>query len=149
MKVIDSDIFVIAARYPRDVRAHENEQFLGIVRESRGEFATTIFNKLEVIGELSFGMNEWQFERFWAEFELHFGVAILFPQGKTSLSDLIDAVRHFMRRKMAFGDALVLMTAESHPEVDTFITWNAKHFVGKTRLKVMTPLEFLREAQRR
>jgi len=69
MKVIDSDIFVIAARYPRDVRAHENEQFLSVVRENVGEFATTIFNKLEVIGELSFGMSEQQFERFWDEFE--------------------------------------------------------------------------------
>lgn len=145
MKVIDSDIFVIAARYPRDVRAHENEQFLSVVRENAGEFATTIFNKLEVIGELSFGMSEQKFERFWDEFERHFGVAILFPHGITTLTDLVEEVRTFIKRKMALGDALVLLTAESHPDVDTFVTWNAKHFKGKTRLKVVTPVEFLRQ----
>lgn len=81
MRVVDSDIFVIAARYPRDVRAGDNQRFLGVVRRHPGEFATTIFNKLEVIGELSFGMNERQFARYWHEFENHFGVTLLMPQG--------------------------------------------------------------------
>lgn len=144
MTVIDSDIFIIAARFPRDQRSAENQRFLALVRQHPNLFATTVFNKLEVMGELSFGMNEAQFDRFWQEFEGHFGVRLLMPQGVADLQGFLAALLPYLKRKMALGDALVLMVAESHPEVDTFITWNAKHFRGKTHLAVLTPLEFLR-----
>ena len=144
MTVIDSDIFIIAARFPRDQRSAENQQFLTLVRQHPNAFATTVFNKLEVMGELSFGMNEEQFDRFWREFEERFGVRVLAPQGVTDLKGLLEALLPYLKRKIALGDALVLMVAESHPEVDTFVTWNAKHFRGKTRLAVLTPSEFLR-----
>jgi len=142
--VIDSDIFIIAARFPRDQRSAENQRFLALVRQHPNLFATTVFNKLEVMGELSFGMNEAQFDRFWQEFEGHFGVRLLMPQGVADLQGFLAALLPYLKRKMALGDALVLMVAESHPEVDTFITWNAKHFRGKTHLAVLTPSEFLR-----
>jgi hypothetical protein len=132
--VIDSDIFIIAARFPRDQRSAENQRFLALVRQHPNTFATTIFNKLEVMGELSFGK----------EFERHFGVTVLMPQGIVNLEGLWAALLPYLKRKMALGDALVLMVAESHPEVDTFVTWNAKHFRGKTHLSVLTPSEFLR-----
>jgi hypothetical protein len=41
------------------------------------------------------------------------------------------------------GVAVVTLTIESHPSVTTFITRNASHFVGKTRLEVFTPQEWL------
>ena len=49
----------------------------------------------------------------------------------------------FIKRKMALSDALVLAAAEDDPDVGVFLTWNARHFTGKTRLQVLTPKEYL------
>jgi hypothetical protein len=45
--------------------------------------------------------------------------------------------------RMAFMDALILSSAEHTPDVEYFVTWNAKHFKGKTSLTVLTPEEYL------
>ena len=96
---MDTDIFVIAALHPEAPCFAVNGRFVELMRSRRGAFATTIFNKLEMVR---------------------------------------------LYRRMKLGDALVLMVAESHPQVDTFVTWNAKHFRDKTHLFVLTPSEFLR-----
>ena len=44
--------------------------------------------------------------------------------------------------RMAFVDALVLQMAEDAPEAQAFVTWNARHFRGKTHLPVLTPAEY-------
>ncbi len=44
---------------------------------------------------------------------------------------------------MSFMDALVLSLAERAPDVECLVTWNAKHFKGKTTLTVLTPKEYL------
>jgi predicted nucleic acid-binding protein len=144
MTVVDTDIFVIAALHPEDPRSAVNGRFVELMREHRGVFATTIFNKLEMVGVCSFGMSRSQLRRLWDGFEERFGVVILFPSGILSWQEFAEAVRSHLHRQMKLGDALVLMVAESHPEVDTFVTWNAKHFRGKTHLSVLTPSEFLR-----
>jgi hypothetical protein len=38
---------------------------------------------------------------------------------------------------------LHIWTLETNQEVDTLVTWNTKHFKGKTPLKVLTPSELL------
>ncbi len=96
------------------------------------------------MGVCSFGMSHSQLQRLWDGFEGHFGVVVLFPAGIQGWQEFVEAVRSFLYRRMKLGDALVLMTAESHPEVEAFVTWNAKYFQGKTCLKVLTPDEFLR-----
>ncbi len=45
--------------------------------------------------------------------------------------------------KMAYMDAMILSLAERAPHVNFFVTWNAKHFKGKSSLKVLTPSEYL------
>jgi hypothetical protein len=42
-------------------------------------------------------------------------------------------------------DAFVVDSAERTQDVGCFVTWNARHFQGKTRLKVLTPEEYLDE----
>ncbi|MDW8325881.1 MAG: hypothetical protein RMK99_04880 [Anaerolineales bacterium] len=42
-------------------------------------------------------------------------------------------------------DALVLNLAERTPNVTQFVTWNAKHFRGKSSLNVLTPDEYLQQ----
>ena len=45
--------------------------------------------------------------------------------------------------RMAFMDSLILNLAERTPDVECFITWNAKHFKDKSSLRVLTPEEYL------
>ncbi|MDH7485344.1 MAG: hypothetical protein QHJ81_03615 [Anaerolineae bacterium] len=61
------------------------------------------------------------------------------------LADLIRGAFDRICSKMAFLDALILYTAEQYPEARAFITWNARHFRGKTSLSVLTPRECLEE----
>ena len=48
-------------------------------------------------------------------------------------------------RRMAFMDSLVLNLAERTPDVEHFVTWNAKHFKDKSSLSVLTPEEYLKQ----
>jgi len=137
MTAVDTEIFVIAALHPEDPRFAVNGRFVELMRSRRGAFATTIFNKLEMVGVCSFGMSRSQLQRLWDGFEERFGVVILFPSGILSWQEFTEAVCLRLYRRMKLGDALVLMVAESHPKVDTFVTWNAKHFRGKTHLSVL------------
>jgi len=38
---------------------------------------------------------------------------------------------------------LHMRSLETNQEVDTFVTWNTKHFKGKTSLKILTLSELL------
>jgi hypothetical protein len=44
---------------------------------------------------------------------------------------------------MPFLDSLILNLAEQAPEVEALVTWNARHYQGKTRLTVLTPNDYL------
>lgn len=45
--------------------------------------------------------------------------------------------------RMSFMDALVLNLAERTPGVEQLVTWNARHFKGKSTLEALTPEEYL------
>jgi hypothetical protein len=45
--------------------------------------------------------------------------------------------------RMSFQDALIINLAERTPEIQTFVTWNARHFRGKTSLQVFPPETYL------
>ena len=44
---------------------------------------------------------------------------------------------------LAFMDGLVLNLVERTPGVEQFVTWNARHFKGKSSLPALTPDEYL------
>jgi len=43
---------------------------------------------------------------------------------------------------MRLGDAAILWAVESNAS-EVFVTWNTKHYSGKTGVKVQTPEEWL------
>jgi predicted nucleic acid-binding protein len=59
MIFVDSNVFVIALRYPRDRNARANATFLEHLRD-RTDAVTSVVNLLEVCGILSFNLNERQ-----------------------------------------------------------------------------------------
>jgi hypothetical protein len=56
-----------------------------------------------------------------------------------------------MEKRMALKDAEIALIVEQHASaLSAFVSWNAKHFVGKLGVPTLTPPEWLRgEAGRR
>lgn len=141
MELLDSDIFILDLRFPEDVRHPVNRRFL---KASGFERATTIFNLLEVCGILSFNLSREALLTLYAEFGRRYSLSVLFPPA-VPLSALIAGTFEKITRKMTYGDAQILWTAEQHPVIDRVITWNTRDFAGRTSLAVMTPRERLVE----
>ncbi len=147
MILIDSNVFLIALRYPRDANAVENTRFLEHIKTS-GKGVTSIFNLLEVLGILSFNLNRTQLEALHKLFPDRFGVTVLPNAELESLIPKWSVGRVFERiaRKLSLGDAMILEHAETPSfRVDTLVSWDAPHFEGRTRLTLKTPAQFLSE----
>ncbi len=148
MVAIDSDVFLIAHRYVRDVRADLNARFLTEVKTAAP--ALTIYNLMEILGVLSFSLSAAQM-RSWPDWlKARHSLAILWPELNYTSQHLFfeQIIYHLplarmMTQPTAFLDALAIEVAERTPDVRTFVTWNARHFAGKTRLPVLTPAEYL------
>jgi len=147
MILIDSDIYAIDLMYPRDPRYALNSNFLiNVAGEPK---ATTIFNVLEICGKASFVLPRDKLLKLYRNFAKDYAVIVLWPKTDAMLATdfltqrVVARSMAKMMGRMAFLDALILCVAEEHPEVDVFITWNARHFKGKTPLLVQTPREYL------
>lgn len=143
--VIDTPVFVIDLRYPRDRHFASNRSFLNKIAKE-GRAATTIFNLLEVCGIMSFNLNEKQLKELFHYFPQHYNVEVLphctlenpLPFLKTE--DVLSAIA----KKASFGDALIVSTVEKHlPGTGHFVSWNAQHFRGRISVPPLTPREFL------
>jgi len=149
MVVIDSDVLVLAFSYPNDDRQNVNQKFLEVVKTAQP--STTIYNVMEVLGQLSFNLSAEQLDD-WQNWLINaYNLNIIWD---TDSKEKIDPEswreiiyeRPFQKMqavRMAFMDALILSSAEHAPDVECFVTWNAKHFKGKTSLTVLTPEEYL------
>jgi hypothetical protein len=57
-------------------------------------------------------------------------------------AEWLEQMSQMFTRRMTFADAAILAVAEQYAATH-FITWNKKHFEGRTTVSVMTPEEFL------
>ena len=145
MIFVDSNVFVIALRYPRDRNARANAAFLARVRD-QGDAVTSVVNLLEVCGILSFNLNEPQLRALYRHFARRFGVRIV-PEdrdGRALMPATPPEVLALVTARMSLGDALVASALlRWAPAADTFVSWDAKHFEGKLATRVVTPIRFL------
>ena len=148
MVIIDSDVFLIELRYPRDVRYQTNTQFLSNVRETAPAIA--IYTLMEVLGQLSFNLSADKLAKWETWLQRRHSLTVLWPNsaGLDTLSFFRNEIyqrplARMQADRMAFVDALVLQLAEDTPAAQAFITWNARHFREKTHLPVLTPAEYL------
>lgn len=139
--LVDTDVFVIALRYPRDVRYDGTQAFLDRVKQGKVLGRTTIYNLLEVCGILSFNLSPVRLEELFVGFAERFGVQVLFPPGEgAEVCFEPSRILQTMKGKFSFGDALVAELASVHRRrLDLFVTWNAAHFEGKLPIPVSTP----------
>lgn len=149
MVAIDTDVFLIWYAFPRDPRFATAERFLSDVRGYAP--AITLYNLMELLGNLSFNMSPSRLADWGNWLVRGLEIKIIWPiiaEGRLA-EDFIREDLHalpldlMLSQKMAYLDSLILGLTETTPEVDTFVTWNARHFSGKTSLNVVTPEEFL------
>ena len=149
MVVIDSDVLLLAFAYPNDARQKVNQKFLESVQAARP--ATTIYNVMEVLGQLSFNLSAEQLADWQSWLVNAYNLTVIWD---TDSKDKVDPeswrevlyerpFRKMQTVRMAFMDALISSAAEHAPNVECFVTWNSKHFKGKTSLVVLTPEEYL------
>ena len=141
MILVDSDVFLIDLRYQRDQRFGDNRAFLDRLAIS-GQGATTIYNLLEVCGVLSFNLNRQQLRELYAHFARRFHIRVV-PNAEPRQrlpSFRVGDILSIVERRVSFGDALVFALLEAQRAEDTtFVTWNARHFRGRTEVDVREP----------
>lgn len=146
MICIDSDVFLIDLRYPRDRRARATRSFLTFIGTS-GDGATTVVNLLEIAGVLSFNLNAQQIVDFYAHFPGRYNVQILPAHDpRLRLPDLrVLDILQIMQRRASFGDALVAATVQRLQRgIEAFVTWNEAYFQGRVPVPVYSPETFPR-----
>ncbi len=148
MVVLDTDIFILEFRFQRDHRYSINKQFLSTIKATGG--AITIYSVMEFLGKMSFNVNPDRLMNWRSWLQDAYNLAIIWPEvGDIHADSFICSFlfnrpfERMCRSPIAFVDSLILDLVEQVEEAQVFITWNAKHFMGKTFLTVKTPQEYL------
>ena len=148
MVLIDTDVFILEFAFHRDRRYETNVAFLTAIRQR--EPAITIYNLMEILGQLSFNLDasrlgDW---RLWLQEA--YSLTILWPAPEEQVAREFFHHEIYTRPlvkmqavRMAFMDGLIIGLVERAPDVEAFVTWNARHFRDKTHLLVLTPGEYL------
>jgi hypothetical protein len=82
------------------------------------------------------------------DFDRRYGVRTLYPPFQVGETEewcrnvFVPDLLRMIGRQMSFGDATLLWIAELY-QVDDIITWNPKHFKGRTTIPVLTPTDYL------
>ncbi|HEY84512.1 MAG TPA: PIN domain-containing protein [Chloroflexi bacterium] len=146
MILLDTNVFVIDRFFHRDERYEVNKRFITALSEIEAGFC--IFSLFELCGISSFNLSLQELKRWSYYFDEGYAIEILEPQ-ELYTATAADWFANFSAkmfelfgRKMTWGDAVLLKTAEEY-EVDAIVTWNKKHFEGRTTIEVLTPEEYL------
>lgn len=148
MICIDTDVLAIYHVFNRDARYPATHAFME--RSKEASRAVAIFSLLEVCGVVATARQSEEAMKLFDEYLVSDDVRVLYPPVALSSSkefwtyqnvELLERIERGMR----LGDAAVLWAAESNA-CDIFVTWNTKHFAGKTTINVQTPAEWLEES---
>ena len=151
MVAIDTDVLLLAFAFQNDKRQAANTAFLQRVQTA--EPATTVCNLIEILGQMSFNLSPVHLDAWQSWLIEAYQLTVIWPVEMDRMSALSFRAEIFdqpfarMRaHRMSFMDALVLNLSERTPGVESFVTWNARHFKSKSSLTVLTPEEYLRQS---
>lgn len=107
--------------------------------------AVTIFNLLELCGILAAAMRKQDSEMVLHKYLDAEDIAVIFPPLLPQLerdfwASLVSECFSRIQRGLRLRDASILWALETNDNIDTIVIWNTKHFIGKTPLKVLTPM---------
>ena len=148
MILLDSDVLLIDIRFPRDVHFAVNQQVLERLRTGTHEVGITAQVLLEVVGILSFNISNSKIPVLVRQLVQQYRL-IVAPDLSSHpdyagchVQELIDQMSH----KMGLGDAVqAVQIARFASASECLLTWNARHFVGKLVVPVLTPKQWLDE----
>ena len=144
MVFLDSNIFIIDRFFPRDKNYPINKKFLAELKKTKAFLP--FYTLLEICGITSFNLSTGEQKKWLYSFSKVYSVEILDPfEGKTENHTIIDyflSLTPYILKKMTVGDAIFLKEAEKH-NARAIITWNKKHFVGRTDIPVYNPDEYI------
>ncbi len=146
MFVLDADVILTDCRYQRDSRHAVTRQVLDMLRQSGHPLGITTQALLEVAGVLSFNVSAHLISTLPTAIQTQYQLVVI-PNPESvpdyagcSFAELV----HQMQEKMGLGDAVMSVQLRKFaPPNSTLLTWNAKHFVGKIAIPVLTPAEWL------
>ena len=148
MVLLDTNIFVIDRFFARDENYTANQAFLS--RSRKIDCGFSIFSLFELCGIASFNLSPVELRRWSYDFRRIYGVKVLEPLGLANASaaewfaQFSRGMFSLFERKMSWGDAVLLQTAEDY-DTEVILTWNKKHFEGRTAIRILTPAEYLSE----
>lgn len=148
MVVIDTDVFVLAFAFHRDGRQAANSQFLEVVRSH--EPTVTIYSVMELLGQLSFNLSAERLAQWPVWLQDNFGLSVIYPVTAHLTADdffraeLVERpLQRMALHSSPYLDSVILELTETTGNVRAFVTWNARHYQGRTSLRVVTPGEFV------
>ena len=146
MILLDTNVFVIDRFFPRDARYSVNKQFVDKLIEIDAGFG--IFSLFELCGISSFNLAAKELKQWSYYFDEVYNVDIVEPLGFEAFSasswfdQFSSEMMDLLGRKLTWGDAVVVKTAEDYL-VEAIVTWNKKHFEGRTDRHLFTPEEYM------
>lgn len=146
MILLDADILLLDIRYPRDSRFDINARLLKILQERALERGITLYALLEVVGVPSFNLPTDQIQRFYTLLPGRYGwhVVPALEISQTIPTFALTAMLTQIEKKMALGDAYQALYIQQHaPQATCLLSWNARHFLDKLPVSVLTPEEWL------
>lgn len=149
MVILDTDVLLLAFAFQRDSRQPVNTALLEQLQTKSP--AITVYSLMEILGQLSFNLSAERLSAWQSWLVDAYGLTVIWPvdpqEATASFSFRTEIFERPFERMLAhraaFMHALILGLAERAPDAEAFITWNARHFKGKSSLKVLTPQEYL------
>lgn len=146
MIALDTDVLAIHHIFHKDPRYADTKSLFEKLTNTTK--AVTVFNLLEFCGILASATRKEDSRTVFHRYLAAEDTEVLFPQfpamdEKDFWATLTSECLLRIQKGHRLGDAAILWALETNNDIDTFITWNTKHFKGKTSIKVLTPSEFL------
>ncbi len=146
---VDTDVLAREYVHKSDEKYRENSDFLEEVRKG-GRFFTSIFNILELCAVAAHNLSASEIDQMFCDLHCDPSMQVLYP-----LFNNLSAKKWFsqffitqtypkLKNKMPLPDTIIANIAESHGS-SQFVTWNTKHFQGKTCLEVLSPSDYLKK----
>jgi predicted nucleic acid-binding protein len=145
MIALDTDVLVIYHIFHNDPRYEKTKKLFD--KLSNETKFVTIFNLLELCGILATATKIEDSSTVFHKYLTAKDIEILFPKFLVQSENdfwatLVSECFSRIQKGLRLGDATILWTLETNEDIDSMITWNTKHFEGKTSIKVLTPSEF-------
>jgi len=144
--LLDADVVLIDRKYRSDTRYPVNRATLARLEADTVPLGMVAHAVLEVVGVMSPGTAVKDIPGIPVALQTVYGLKII-PDPVLEPDYARTTFDHLIRQmttKMSLGDAVqAVQIADFKPDADLLLTWNAKHFIGKVVIPVLTPAEWL------